>query len=173
MTTMPALRGVRALSVAALVLTVPRCEEASVRPLHRDEAVLQGDVTTDKSEYQLRNGSVEIQVRFDNNSSRSKYLTHCGFEVFVIIERLAGADWRVVEPIDCVRVGVPAAPVAPGASRTILVRLQVGPSVTALDLSGTFRARLPVYEAVDAEGRPAGTPLPATAAMSSTFTIRP
>lgn len=130
-----------------------------------------GPVTTDRAEYRLRDGMVDVVVRYRNDADRTRYLGLCGHDANVIIEQLEGRTWAPLELWWCPLVQGPAIVVAPAHSHATRVRLGPVPSVDGPKLSGTLRVRLEVYTQVDQHGY-AGTPVDGALTTSPAFRVK-
>jgi hypothetical protein len=129
-------------------------------------------VTTDRSEYQLRNGMAAVVATYRNDTDSVRYLGLCGDAASTLVERLEGGSWTPLELWFCPAVLGPPVAVAPGASHSVKVTLLPGPFVNAAKLIGTFRIRFEVYSAIDARGYATGTPLDAAKSTSPAFSVR-
>ena len=155
----------RVLLVIALATTCGETGPAATTPAT-------GSVTTDRAEYRLRNGMVDVVVRYRNDSDSARYLGLCGHDANVIIEQLEGRTWAPFQLWWCPLVLGPAIAVAPGDSHATRVRLGPAPSVDAPKPSGTLRVRLEAYTQIDEHGYATGTPVLGALTTSPAFTVR-
>ena len=129
-------------------------------------------VTTDRAEYQLRNGMVDVLVTYRNEADSVRYLGLCGYSASTLLERLEGGSWTPFELWFCPAVLGPPVIVGPGESHSVKVTLLPGPLVDAAKLIGTFRIRFMVYSKVDGRGYATGTPVDAAQSTSPAFSVR-
>jgi len=158
--------GLSVMLLAALIAA--GCGATSVAKM----ASLTDAVTTDRSEYQLRNGTADVLVTYRNDVDSVRYLGRCGDAASTLVERLEGGRWTPLELGFCPAVLGPPVTVAPGASHSVKVTLLPGPLVDAAKLIGTFRIRFVVYSRIDERGYATGTPLDAAKSTSPAFSVR-
>ena len=111
-----------------------------------------------------------MSAEFTNPLPDTLYVDHCSQDILALVDRLDSDGWKQIDLLVCGH-RPPAVAVAPGRTVSLPITLRVGANLSAAELIGTFRLRLPVYRSVDQFGGPTGFPLPVEQTTSHNFII--
>ncbi len=167
--------------------TIPRCGAKNVRKLvgilasfvtacaspSTSDPVDRSATSVDRAIYRLSSqGSLELRVRFKNETLAPAYLGHCGDETLVSLERAMDGSWRALALPDCPLFRQEPTVVANGATFDFPLKLMVGPNLSRDDLAGTLRIRVGAYHSAGAAwARDSRLALPDSTRTTQPFTI--